>query len=141
MAGWPGLLPTAQLWAWAGLVGLAAALLTRVPLELPGFQVQLAAVGLCLPAIWLMPLPHKAIPVLLAAGLGLQLVPLAFRWPRRWGRGAAAASLILLAQSLTVWLYEVGTRAGTSCRNRLLSSCCCPPAGSAWTPLWIEAAW
>ena len=99
----------AQLWAWAALVGLAPALLTRVPLRLPGFQAQLAAVGLCLPAIWLMPLPHKAIPLLMAAGLGLQLVPLPLRWPRRWGHGAAVASLVLLAQSLTVWLYEVGT--------------------------------
>ena len=28
----------AQLWAWVALVGLAPTLLTRVPLEMPGFQ-------------------------------------------------------------------------------------------------------
>ncbi len=71
--------------------------------------MMLVGLVLTLPAAWLLPLPYKAIPVLLAAGLLVQLAPVPRRWPRQVAQGCVAAALILLAQSLVLWIYAVLT--------------------------------
>ena len=67
------------------------------------------AVILLLPPVWMLPLPHKSIPLLLAAGLVLQLAPIPRLWPRKLGHGAAAAAGILFIQSLVLEAYTLAT--------------------------------
>ena len=98
-------------------------LLIRWPQRWP---LKLSAMTLALPAAWLLPMPYKAIPVLLAAGLFLQLVPIPSpqplspaagergrgeggRWTRQLAQGSVAAALILLIQSLVLWIYAALT--------------------------------
>ena len=55
--------------------------------------------------MWSLDVPYKAIPMLLALGLTLQLAALPRAWPRIVGQSAIAASAILLAQAMTLEFY------------------------------------
>jgi hypothetical protein len=101
--------------AWLCAVAGAVALLSNLPVYWPERWLMQVAVVLSLPAVWLLPWPYKAIPVLLAAGLLLEFAPLPRNWPRHMGQGAVAAAVILLVQALTLWLYASGTARNHEC--------------------------
>ena len=91
--------------AWAASVLAGTLLLAKMPLRLPGRREARLALLMLLPAVWLVPWPHRAALLAVAAGLGLQLVPAPRRWPEALGRAAVAAGLILLVQWLSIEAY------------------------------------
>lgn len=99
----------ANQFVWLCALAAATVLLSGVPICWPNRRQMLVAILLLLPTAWLMPLPHKAIPVLLAAGLIIQIAPAARRWPRKLSQGAVVAGTILLAQLLTLQAYSILT--------------------------------
>jgi len=99
----------ASQFAWVCAVVAATVLLSGLPVCWPDRRQMIAAVLLLLPAVWLLPLPYRAIPLLIAGGLILQLAPVPRNWPRKLGHGAAAAGLILLIQSLVLQCYAILT--------------------------------
>jgi len=94
---------------WFGMVFAAVLPLGGVNVRQPGRTWELLAAGLLLPAVWLVPLPYKAIPLLLAGGLLLAASSVPRQWPRRLGRGGVVAAAILLAQSLAIEGYAALT--------------------------------
>ena len=94
---------------WLVALAVATALLSGFPIRWPSRRQMTVAVILLLPPVWMMPLPYKSIPLLLAVGLGLQLAPIIPLWPRKLGQGAAAAAGILLIQSLVLEVYTLMT--------------------------------
>lgn len=94
---------------WSVAVVLGVLLVSGAPLRLPRQRQSVLALVLLLPVAWWMPWPYRAVPVLIALGLGLCLVPIAGRWPGRIGRGAVGAGVILLVQAVAFWLYAAQT--------------------------------
>jgi len=66
-------LEPANPWAFVATVVVAAFLLGGRLHRLPGRWATTTAVILLLPAVWFMPLPYKAAPLLMAAGLAVEL--------------------------------------------------------------------
>ena len=95
----------AQLGVWVGSLIVAVWLLGTLPVCWPSRRQMFAALVLTLPAVGLMPLPYKAIPLLLAVGLFAELTAFPPGSAHRIGRGAVGASFILLAQMLLLQLY------------------------------------
>jgi len=91
--------------AWAASVLVGTLLLARMSLRLPGRREAGLALLMLLPAVWLVPWPHRAAPLAVAAGLALHLVPVRGRWPQWLARAAVAAGLILLVQGLAIAAY------------------------------------
>ena len=79
------------------------------------------AVALLIPAIWLLPWPYRAWPLLMVLGLGLQMAPIPRRWPKAVGWGAIRAGLVLLSLSLLTEVYATCT-----------ARCHDLPSGLAW---------
>ncbi len=102
----------ANYWVWSVCLLAATWLLTDVPIGVPSRRLRILAMALALPALWWLSIPQKAIPLLLIIGLALDRTPLPDRWPRLLGRAAMLASLVLLVQSLTLEVYQVGTARG-----------------------------
>lgn len=122
--------------AWTLSVVFGAGLLAGCPLRIPRTRESILAGAMLLPAVWFFPWPYRAAPSLLVIGLVLcnaripkrtsgataglpssaeSTVGQANRDTRHFrsggalGRGALAAGLVLLAQSLLVELYIAGT--------------------------------
>jgi len=95
----------ADLSAWAAVVALGTVLLTGRPARLPGGREIGISLAMLAVAAWFMPWPFRAAPLLIGAGLGLQLVPIPRRWPGPLGWGAVTAGVVLLAQSLAILAY------------------------------------
>ena len=104
--------------AWAVFVLAAVSLLGEVPVRLPDRPRMIVALVLLLPVVWTTPWPHKAVGGLLLMGVVLSVAPIPRRWPRAAGCGALAAGVILLAQSLALWAYQLATVAATNCHRR-----------------------
>jgi len=104
-----GYFQPANHFLWLCALAAATVLMSGVPIHWPDRRQSLVATLLLLPAAWLMPLPYKAIPLLLAAGLAVQIAPGARRGLRKLGRGAVAAGAVLLAQSLALQFYSTLT--------------------------------
>ncbi len=100
---------------WCGLVFAAVLLLGGAQVRWPGQRQAVLAAVLLLPSVWLVPLPYKAIPLLLAGGLLLTALAVPRRWPRWLGQGGVVAAGILLAQSLALEGYA----ALTACAHEL----------------------
>jgi hypothetical protein len=99
----------ANLFAWACLVAVAAGLLSGFPVQVPNRITALTALLLSVPAALLLPLPYRAIPLALIAGLALSAPGIPRVWPRRLGQGCLAAAAILLVQGLVMEVYARGT--------------------------------
>jgi len=67
------------------------------------------AILLLLPAIGYAAWPYKAAPLLIAAGLGLPLLPLGKRWSECLASGALTAGVVMLVQALGLELYAAQT--------------------------------
>ena len=92
--------------AWAVLVAVGTLLLWGT-WRAPGRRVDAAvAVVLLLPALWIMPWPYRAAPLLIGVGLLIQLVPLGRRVGLGLGGGAVGSGVIFTAQALVMWGYE-----------------------------------
>jgi hypothetical protein len=91
--------------AWAATIVIAVALMAGVRIPTPRRWQAVITLGLCVPAIWLLDVPYKVVPLLLALGLLLQFAVSPRTWPRFIGRAAIAASSILLVQAFTMELY------------------------------------
>jgi hypothetical protein len=94
---------------WGILIAAAVILLGHTPLPQLSPRQGISAAILLLPAIWLVPLPHKAIPLLLALGLALMPCPLPRRWPWWLARGGIASAAVLLGQALVLEGYALLT--------------------------------
>lgn len=111
-ASWPlglGYFQPASHFAWACVLAAATVTLSNLPIRWPDGRQMSVAILLLLSAAWLLPLPYKAAPLLLAAGLIAQLAPAVRHWPRKLGQGAVVAGAILLAQSLALQVYTILT--------------------------------
>lgn len=67
------------------------------------------AVALIVPAAWYASWPLRAAPLLILAGLVLELLPIPLRWPKPAGRGFVAAGVVMLAQAPTMAAYAAST--------------------------------
>jgi hypothetical protein len=115
---------------WAVLIVIGTALLIGRGTRLPSWIESAIGLAMCVPTIILMPWPYRAMPLLLATGLGLNLVLPLGRWAPaggetrsrrllfsflslRWLASVAAACLlagcILLAQCLGMLVYAART--------------------------------
>jgi hypothetical protein len=89
---------------------IAGSLLLAGALQrLPNAAESVIAMLMLIPVACLAPGAYRAIPILLIAGLLLNLAPFPVRWPRLLASGAFAAGVVLLCQSLAMVLYEAGT--------------------------------
>jgi hypothetical protein len=118
MRGWIGLglLSASWLWGlgyyqpgswtvWAFMVVLGTLLVAEKPSwRINGAQGRVV-MAMLLPAVWFMPWPYRAAPLLVATGLALQLVPIPRRWPAPLGWGAVQAGIVLLVQALAMLAY------------------------------------
>ena len=102
----------ASPWAWIAVVGCGTALLAGIPLRLPSRRDSLVAAALLLPAVWFLPWPHRAAPLLLVGGLVAAAASIPRRWPVPLAQGSIAAGLVLLVQSLAVEAYALLTARG-----------------------------
>ena len=85
---WITTIATAGLWLAVG------SLLLFGRLEfLPGRRERPIALALLVPAVYFAPWPLRAAPILIAAGLLLDLLPIPRRWPKPLGRTAVAGGL------------------------------------------------
>jgi len=95
--------------AWSLLI-VAGTLLLAGGFPLAASRLQLASAAVCLlPAVWLLPWPFRAAPLLAAIGLVLQMPSFPVAWPKAFGRGALWAGMVLLAQSVLLELYQYQT--------------------------------
>lgn len=99
----------ANAWLWAVSVAAGVALLAGTSRLRPRRPFALAAILLLLPALWLMRWPFKAVPLLVAGGLAVHVVPIPRKWPRRLGTAAVEAGLVLFVHSVTILAYEMVT--------------------------------
>src|SRR5688572_13225610 len=77
--------------------------------RLPGTVESFIAIFMLVPVAVLAPGPYRAIPILIIAGLLLNLAPFPVRWPRLMASGIFAAGLVLLCQAMAMQVYEAGT--------------------------------
>ncbi len=95
--------------AWTVVVVLGTVLLISKPSRLPSRRELGIALAMLLPALWLMPWPYRAAPLLLVVGIGLQLAVVERRWLKPLGWGAMKAGTVLLVQSLALLAYSAQT--------------------------------
>jgi hypothetical protein len=91
------------------LIIAGSVLLSGALQRLPGTVESFIAIFMLIPVACLAPGPYRAIPILLIAGLLLNLAPFPVRWPALVGSGAFAAGVVLLCQAVGLLLYESGT--------------------------------
>ncbi|MBN2476864.1 MAG: hypothetical protein JXB62_19815 [Pirellulales bacterium] len=95
--------------AWVLVVAFGTVLLGGSIRRLPPRRELAIALVLLLPAVGYASWPVKAAPLLIAAGLAIELLPIPRRWPRWLGRGAMASGTVLLVQSLAMVFYASQT--------------------------------
>jgi hypothetical protein len=99
----------ADVRVWAAILATAAILLFGTPVPMPGRrEICIAAVLLAPAALW-SPWPYAVVPVLLLAGLLLELAPKSLRWLAALGDGIVTAGGILLVQGLALSAYTAQT--------------------------------
>ncbi|MBN2492785.1 MAG: hypothetical protein JXQ29_18195 [Planctomycetes bacterium] len=91
---------------WAVLVTAGTLLLSRRPVHAGRPLPAAIAALLVVPALWLAPWPWKAAPLLVVVGLAVGALLPPRRWAQALGHGAFTAGVVLLVQSLLVFLYE-----------------------------------
>ncbi len=91
------------------VIVMGVALLGRCIDRMPPRRELWAALVLVAPAVWYAPWPLRAAPLLILAGLALELLPAPRRWTKPAGRGAVTAGVVMLTQALTMALYASAT--------------------------------
>jgi len=111
-----GLLSASWLWGlgyyqpgswtvWTLAVMLGTLLLAEKPSMRFGSVQGRVVLAMLLPAVWFMPWPYRAAPLLIGSGLALQLVPIPRRWPASLGWGAIQAGVVLLVEAVAMLAY------------------------------------
>ena len=95
-----------NLVAWIGALAAAVLLLGDVPVRFPRRLERCLALLLLIPALWMVPLPYRSMPVLLFCGLAVSLLPVRNAGTRVVARGSVLASMILLPQALALLFYQ-----------------------------------
>ncbi|MHB0957036.1 MAG: hypothetical protein ACYC0X_13945 [Pirellulaceae bacterium] len=95
--------------AWLCALMAAVLLLGGTPVRFPQRVDRGMALLVLLPALWIAPPPYKGMPVLLFMGLAISLLPVRHVATRILCRGSVLASMILLPQSLVLWIYQSST--------------------------------
>jgi hypothetical protein len=95
--------------AWTVAIVLGTVLLVSKPTRVPSRRELGIALAMLLPAVWLMPWPYRAAPLLFVVGIGLQWATVERRWLKPLGWGAVKAGTLLLVQSLALLAYSVET--------------------------------
>jgi uncharacterized protein DUF4350 len=111
----------ANLPLWTVAVVISVILLAQRPGRLPPRRILAVTVAMLIPAIWLLPWPYRAWPLLIVLGLSLQMVAIPRRWPKAVGWGALRAGLVILSLSLLTEVYATCT-----------ARCHDLPSGLAW---------
>jgi hypothetical protein len=99
----------ANPWIWATLVACAAVLLSGFLESLPSARDSTIALLLLVPAVIFVPWPLKIMPVLIAAGLAMHLLPMPDERIKSLAKGMVATGVILAAQSLAMAFYTAQT--------------------------------
>lgn len=111
-----GLLATSWLWGlgfyqpgswalWALVVGLGTLLLAERPTQRVDSGQSRLVMALLLPVAYFLPWPYRVVPLVIIAGLALQLLPVPRRRLASLGSGAVMAGVVLLVQSLAMLAY------------------------------------
>ena len=95
-----------NLVVWIGALAAAILLLGDVPVRFPRRGERFLALLLLLPALWIVPLPYRCMPVLLFCGLAVSLLPVRSAGTQVVARGSVLASMILLPQALMLLFYQ-----------------------------------
>ncbi len=95
----------AQPVAWVLVVAIGVLLLGGNAIRLPERRQTAVALVLLVPMIVVVPWPWRMAPLLIAAGLAVELLPIPRRWPRWVARGAVVAGAVMIAQSLAMAFY------------------------------------
>ena len=95
-----------NLVAWIGALAVAVLLLGDLPVRFPRRLERCLALLLLMPALWMVPLPYRSMPVLLFCGLAVSLLPVRNAGTRVVARGSVLASMILLPQALALLFYQ-----------------------------------
>jgi len=96
------------LW-WAVAVAGGTALLLGAGPRQVGRGRGVAALVLLVPVAVIWPWPFRLIPIFMAAGLALALLPMPRAWPKRLGGTLVAAGIVLLAQAAALTVYAAVT--------------------------------
>lgn len=92
--------------AWFCAIAVALVLLGDTRVRFPRSAERGITLLFLLPALWMVPLPYKAMPVLLFVGVAASWLPIRLAGTLHFARGAVLTSLVLLPQSLALWIYQ-----------------------------------
>ncbi len=95
----------AQPLAWVVVVAGGTVLLFGSIDRLPPRRETLITLALLVPIVLFAPWPLRAAPLLIVAGLALELLPVPRRWPKPLARAAVTAGVVMLAQALSMAAY------------------------------------
>ncbi len=95
--------------AWTAAIVAGTLLLCGCMERLPGRRDSLIIIALLVPVVLFAQWPLRAVPLLIATGLILDLLPIPLRWPKPLGRAAVAGGLVLLAQAAAMAVYTTAT--------------------------------
>ena len=95
----------AQPLAWVLVVAIGVLLLGGSTARLPDRREMAVALVLSVPMIVVAPWPWRMAPLLIAAGLMVELLPIPRRWPRWVARSAVVAGAVMIAQSAAMAFY------------------------------------
>ena len=80
--------------AWFCAIAVALVLSGDTRVRFPRSAERGVALLVLLPAMWIVPLPYKAMPVLLFVGVAASLLPIRLAGTLHFARGAVLASLV-----------------------------------------------
>jgi len=87
------------------LGGTASLAASDTAARLPDRRQTGLALVLLVPMVLIAPWPGRMAPLLIAAGLAVELLPIPRRWPRWVARGAVVAGAVMIAQALSMAFY------------------------------------
>jgi len=99
----------ANPWIWMALVAGASMLLGGFLKQLPAGRESAVALLILIPAMFFVPWPLKIMPLLIAFGLAVHLLPFPEKRIKWLAQGAVTAGVIMAAQSLVLALYTAQT--------------------------------
>lgn len=94
---------------WAAIIACATLLLGGFFKKIPGSRESTVALSLLIPALFFAPWPFKIVPLLIALGFMLYLLPIQGKQSKWLAQGAVTAGVVMAVQSLALALYAAQT--------------------------------